>query len=120
MVMLKTGRARLVMTSVIVSSMALLMAIQPAQAHLEAKQKTLLGFDTCNKTTAATLDAWWRNATSYWSVGPYIGGATAIYAAGCYIVDKAWVDAVRSQGWALAFIWDDLQAPCTSNTYKIS
>ncbi len=88
------------------------------EAHLGSQINTHRGFDRCGAMSTADLDAFW-NGTPLWTVGIYIGGETA-QDGGCFLPDGAWVTTVRTRGWGIVFIWDGLQAPCTSKTYRMS
>lgn len=115
------GRRRRHQASVLAAVVAIVLSslvhAVPAEA-MTAAADWHQGFDRCGSSSTATMSTWWRNS-QYYAVGIYIGGETA-GAAHCAIPSASWVSTVNAQGWDIAFIWDGLQAPCSSNTYRMS
>lgn len=91
----------------------------PAEAHLVARVHAgHQGFDRCGSMSSTQMSNFWNN-TAYYIVGVYLGGETA-KAAGCFLPNANWISSVSAKGWGFLFIWDGLQAPCTTNTHRMS
>jgi len=96
-----------------------------ASAHLQWQTDIWQGFDRCGSMTVSQLQKFWGVSggtfTQYYTVGVYIGGATArAPSVSCFIPSASWVSQVSAIGYGLVFIWDGLQAPCSSNTNRFS
>lgn len=76
------------------------------------------GMDTCNHYTATEWNKPYSALTNLWGAGFYLGGVTAD-TVGCYEPDSTWISNLAI-GYRLMPIWDSYQAPCTSNSYRMS
>lgn len=69
------------------------------------------GFDKCEITSLANMQAWW-NDSPYYAANLYIGGMNrSCRNAG---LTRDWVKTVQAQGWSLIPTWVGRQAPCMS------
>ena len=75
---------------------------------------TGLGFDTCSAPSTSSM-ATWLAASSYRSIGIYIGGLTRGRSEPN--LDTAWVSTVANSGWRLAPLYVGLQAPCNGSLF---
>lgn len=75
------------------------------------------GFDTCAAPSTDTMQAW-STATSYKSVGIYIGGVNRACPDGN--LSASWVSTVRSYGYTFLPTYVGRQAPCSQVGVKMS
>jgi Domain of unknown function (DUF1906) len=102
----------------------------PAGATVIEKHR---GFDACDNVSVATMAAAW-SATSYSTVGFYIGGQliNAVCPSHAGFHNAAWVDGVYAitsncsggvgvcRGWNFQPIWDGIQMPCSGASFPHS
>lgn len=81
---------------------------------------TRQGVDQCGDLPSDQVNYLWNSVRPFYNWGTYIGGALA--AANSCKSSTSFVSALRSMGWNIMPIWDDLQAPsgCTGNTVHMS
>src|SRR5258708_24589869 len=75
------------------------------------------GIEKCGDQAHATVQDLWTG-TPFYNYGAYIGGAEGTYLSCTSTV--AFVNFVKSVGFGMMPIWDDLQAPCTGNAKRMS
>jgi len=91
-------------------------AVAPAPLDRSFTWRYGLGFDACTAPAPSSMQAWL--ASSYRSLGIYIGGA----ARGCAQANltAGWVRSIAAMGWKAQPIYVGLQAPCSAFTSKIA
>ena len=75
------------------------------------------GIDKCGDQAHQKVQDLW-NGSPFFNYGVYLGGAEGTYV-GCTST-VAFVAFVRSVGFGMMPIWDDLQAPCSNNSKRMS
>lgn len=103
----------------VVTTALVMAALAPAPAAIEASSgyDVHQGVDKCgDQSHRKVADLW--NGTPFYAYSMYLGGAEA-GAVGC-ISTSAFVSYVRSVGFAIAPLWDDLQAPCSGQAKLMS
>lgn len=118
----RTGRRRLRPRLPIALGIAALLTavtLGPTPVPIEAASgyDVHQGVDKCaDQSHTKVADLW--NGSPFYSYSMYLGGAEAAYL-GC-VSSSAFVSYVRGVGFAIAPIWDDLQAPCSGQAKLMS
>ena len=81
---------------------------------------TRQGVDQCGNMSSGAVNYLWSSSLPFYDWGTYIGGALTPYN-GCKS-STSFVSSLRSMGWNIMPIWDDLQAPsgCISASVHMS
>jgi hypothetical protein len=108
------GLSRMVRAAASLSLMVILASAPLAKpAAASSDYDTHQGVDRCSDQNQKQVADLWNNGTPFFNYGLYIGGAEGGLL-GCTST-VAFSNYVKSVGFGIMPIWDDLQPPCTGN-----
>lgn len=105
--------------AILISALLVTLGLGPGAASISASSgyDVHQGVDKCgDQSHQKVVDLW--NGSPFYNYGLYIGGAQAAYV-GC-VSTVGFAGFVRSTGFGITPIWDDLQPPCSTAAKKMS